>query len=91
MASELSRVQKLAWRVSWLDRHRSKLSIGCAMVVAIVAIGADWPQMLLCVALGFVVWAVLEVGLVWLTAIWETECAILIRERGLPRAVVRKG
>jgi len=46
-------------------------------------LGAEWPQIhatVLSVMLGVIVWWVIEVGLVYLTALWETEhdhwCAI---------------
>jgi len=37
---------------------------------------------------GVIVWWTIEVGLVHLTALWETEHDRLIRDRGLPRTVV---
>jgi hypothetical protein len=40
--------------------------------------------------LGVIVWWMIEVGLVYITALWETECDRLTRDRGLPRAIVRK-
>ncbi|MEO8705646.1 MAG: hypothetical protein ABI867_36785 [Kofleriaceae bacterium] len=101
MSRELSRIQKLAWRVGWLDRHRRMVAVVCATIIGMMLLGtldetagADWPQIhatLLSAMVGMVVWCVIEVGLVWLTALWETECARLIGDRGLPRAVVRKG
>jgi hypothetical protein len=37
-------------------------------------------------------WWVVEVALVWLTAVWETECDRLMRDNGVPpaRVVIRK-
>jgi len=101
MARKLGRIQRLAWRVGWLDRHRRMLAIVCAVVISPLLIdrlaevfGADWPRLhftLLSAMLGLFVWWSIEVGLVWLTALWETECERLMRDRGLPRAVLRKG
>jgi hypothetical protein len=52
------------------------------------------PQMnatvLLSVMLGIVLWWTIEVGLVYVTALWETEQYRLTSDRGLPRAIVRK-
>ena len=93
-------MQRLTRRVGWLDRHRRMLAIGCAVVISPLLIshvsdllGADWPRLhstLLSAMLGLFVWCAIEVGLVWLTALWETECERLMRDRGLPRAVLRK-
>ena len=94
------RVDQLAARVRWLDRHRRLAAISAAAVVAPLLIaqvagvlGADWPQIhatVLSVMLGVIVWWVIEVGLVYLTALWETEHDRLIRERGLPRAILHR-
>ncbi len=100
MSRELSRIQRLAWRVGWLDRHRRMLAIVCSLIISPLLIsevsdtlGSDWPRMhatLLGLMIGLIVWCVVEVGLVWVTALWETECARLMREHELPRAVVLK-
>ncbi len=94
------RVDQLAARVCWLDRYRRLLAIAAAAILAPVLIaqvadvlGADWPQIhatVLSVMLGVIVWWVVEVGLVYITALWETEHDLLLRDRGLPRAVLRK-
>jgi hypothetical protein len=92
------RVDQLAARVRWLDRYRRFMAISAAAVIAPVLIaqvagvlGADWPQIhatVLSVMLGVIVWWVIEVGLVYVTALWETEHDRLLRERGLPRAIL---
>ena len=94
------RVELLAARVRWLDRYRRLVALGVAMVVApfLIAqvsevLGGDWPRLhatVLSVMLGVIVWWIVEVGLVYLTALWETEHERLVRERGLPRAVILK-
>jgi hypothetical protein len=92
------RVEQLAARVRWLDRYRRIVAISAATVIAPILIaqvagvlGADWPQIhatILSVMLGVIVWWIVEVGLVYVTALWETEHDRLVRDRGLPRAVV---
>jgi hypothetical protein len=94
------RVDLLAARVRWLDRYRRAVALGAAMLIAPLMLaqfaeemGADWPRMhatLLSIMLGAVVWWVTEVGLVYVTALWETEHEQLIRERGLPRAILHR-
>jgi hypothetical protein len=94
------RVDVLAARVGWLDRHRRTLSLAAAAVVAPIlmaqvaeALGTDWPPVhaaLLAVMLGVIAWWLIEVSLVYVTALWETEHDRLLRDRGLPRAVLLK-
>ena len=84
--------------MQWLDRYRRFVAICVAAVLAPLAmarvaavLGADWPQMhatMLSVMLGVVVWWTVEVGLIYLTALWETEHDGLVRTRGVPRAIV---
>jgi polyferredoxin len=94
------RVDRLAARVRWLDRYRRRLALVAAAIVApfLIAqvgevLGAEWPEMhatLLSLMLGVIVWWVIEVGLIYVTALWETEHDRLVRDHGLPRAIVRK-
>src|SRR5215510_11808083 len=94
------RVDQLAARVLWLDRYRRMLAIAAAAIIAPILIakvaevlGAEWPQIhatFLSVMLGVIVWWIIEVGLVYLTALWETEHDHLVRDRGLPRAILHK-
>ena len=94
------RAERFAARVRWLDRYRRLLAIAAAAVVApyliarvAQALGAEWPEMhatLLWAMLGAIVWWIVEVSLIYLTAVWETEHAHLLRDRGLPRAIARK-
>jgi hypothetical protein len=90
------RIHTLNRRVRWLDRYRRMLALAAAAVIAPIliarladALGADWPQLhatVLSAMLGLLVWCTIEVGLVWVTAIWETECERLARSTRLPRA-----
>jgi hypothetical protein len=92
------RSEQLAARVRWLDRYRRALAILIAGIAAPLAIrrlahlvGADWPELhglALSVVVGVIAWWVIEVALAGLTAVWETECACLCRDRRVPRAVV---
>jgi hypothetical protein len=94
------RVDQLAARVVWLDRYRRLVAIAIATILAPLLIarvagvlGAEWPQIhatVLSVMLGVIVWWIIEVGLVYLTALWETEHDHLVRDRGLPRAILHK-
>jgi hypothetical protein len=100
--SRLSRIQRLARRVGWLDRYRRILAVGIAIILSVMmisrlreALGSDWPEMhatLLGIMLGAIVWCLAEIGLAWITALWETECHRLMRQGDLPaaRLVVRK-
>ena len=91
-------MQRLARRVAWLDRYRRMLAllIGAIAGAAVkwqltVALGADWPGVhtsALAIIVAFVLWCAVEVGLAWVTAIWETECDRLARTNDLPRAVI---
>ena len=92
------RVDALAARVRWLDRYRRWVALAAATVIAPLllaqvgeVLGADWPEMhatLLSLMVGVIVWWILEVALIYVTALWETEHDRLLRERGLPRAIV---
>jgi hypothetical protein len=95
-----ARVDRLADRVRWLDRYRRVLAVSAAAIVSPLMItevrdqlAADWPHMqalvVLSLLLGVIVWWLIEVGLVYVTALWETEHFRLARDRGLPRAIVR--
>jgi hypothetical protein len=90
------RIELLAGRVRWLDRNRRLLGT-CAGVVGapFISLGLsdEWPRIhmyALVITMGFVIWLLTEVVLAYLTAAWETECDQLTRDRGLPKAIVRK-
>jgi len=96
----LSRATRLAARVRWLDRYRRRLAIAVSAAISpfLIAqigdlLGADWPGVhatALAVTLGVIVWWVVELCLVYVTALWETEHASLVRSDGLPRASVHR-
>lgn len=98
MSRVLGRIESLARRVRWLDRYRRLIAIVAAVIFAPLmlaevsdSLGADWPQMhatALSVMIGVGVWCVMEIVLAWITAVWETEYSVLLRDRGLPRAIV---
>lgn len=90
------RIDVLARRVRWLDRYRRLVAIACAIIAAplvmyrlTVVLGADWPQFhvtALTVLAASVTWWIVEVWLAWITAVYETQCDRLMRDRSLPRA-----
>jgi hypothetical protein len=92
------RIGRLGARVRWLDRYRRVVAICAAAIVSplllarvATVLGVDWPEMhatLLSVMLGVIVWWVVEVGLIYITALWETEHDGLVRTRGVPRAIL---
>jgi hypothetical protein len=97
MRAEQRRMERLGRRVRWLDRYRRIVAIALTLALApmmvtelVDLLGSDWPQAhatVLAIMLGFVMWWTVEVGLAWITALWESEHARLERrDRGLPRA-----
>jgi hypothetical protein len=95
------RVAELAARVRWLDRYRRMLAIVAAAIIAPMlisklagAIGVASSELHgvgLSVMVGLLAWWIVEVALAWITAVWETECACLVRDQRLPRARVVVG
>lgn len=88
-----TRVDRLAARVRWLDRFRRSVAIASACLVAPILVAQvadvlDADCSLLSVVVGAIAWWVIEVGLVYVTALWEAEHDRLVRDRGLPRAVL---
>jgi polyferredoxin len=94
------RAHRLAERVRWLDRYRRRLALLAATIIAPFLViqvgdvlGAEWPEMhgtLLSLMLGVIAWWVIEVGLIYLTALWEAEHDRLVRDHALPRAIIHK-
>ena len=98
--ADLPRIELLAGRVRWLDLHRRRLAIAAVVVLAPFVVleitaflGPKWPRVhiaLMTLMLGVLGWWLIEVGLAWLTAIWESERDRLLSDRGLPRAELRR-
>ncbi len=90
------RIDQLAARVRWLDRYRRVVAIGIAMVLSPALLSAltdEWPRFFrgaLFITGGAVLWWIVETVLAAATALFETEAEQLARDRGLPRAIVRK-
>jgi len=92
------RVELLAERVRWLDRYRRTLSLligaGGSLLLRdelTSRLDSDWPlfhTVLMTAVFGAVVWLLAEIGLAYVTALWETEEYRLACERGLPRATL---
>ncbi len=88
------RAEVLVRRVRWLDRYRRWIAVAAAVVLAGTMafatswiLGRDWPVFharLLAIMVGVIAWWLIEVGLAWITALWETEADQLLRDRGLP-------
>lgn len=96
-----SREHVLAGRVRWLDRYRRAVAIASAALLFLFVmhrldtiVSAEWSNVVgtsISTLCAITAWWVIEVGLAWLTALWETEYDNLLRDRGLPRAeVVRR-
>lgn len=90
------RLDQLAARVRWLDRYRRSVAVGLAMILAPLLLGRltdDWPRFFrgaLFTTGGVILWWLVETVLAAATAFYETEAERLARDRGLPRAIVRK-
>lgn len=90
------RIDQLAARVRWLDRYRRVVAIGVAMILAPLLLGEftdDWPRFFrgaLYMTGGAILWWIVETVLAAATALYETEAEQLARDRGLPKAIVRK-
>jgi hypothetical protein len=93
-----SRLDVLARRVRWLDRHRRALSLALAVVVWILLsreiaalFSIDWPSVFMGVVtalFGAIAWWIIEMVFGWLMAMWETEHDRITHDRGLPRAAL---
>jgi hypothetical protein len=100
MAAAPDRIETLAKRVRWLDRYRRALSVTLAVVAWLVIshelaalFGADWPSVvpgIVATLPASAAWWIIEIGFAWTIALWETEHDKLSRDRGLPRAELRR-
>lgn len=96
MLPEQARIDLLARRVRWLDRHRRLISLVCSIAFAGLLLwrlpdwlGNDWPLFharALGITLAGAMWLVVEIAIAWMLAIWETEHDRAIRTNGLPEA-----
>ena len=90
------RLDQLAARVRWLDRYRRLVAIGVALILAplllaeLVDAYPQWFRGAVYVSGGAIVWWLAETVLAAATALFETEAEQLARDRGLPRATLRK-
>jgi hypothetical protein len=95
-----ARIEELARRVRWFDRNRHAVAIvigtlaGVAAIVAYPRVfGPDWPLFharLLAIVTALVVGFAVLIGLAGALAVWEVEHDRLLRDRGLPRAILRR-
>ncbi len=96
MLPEQARIDVLARRVRWLDRHRRRISGALAVVAAAllwwrlaVWLGNDWPRFhvySLTITIAVAAWFVVEIAIAWMLALWETEHDRMVRSRGVPEA-----
>jgi hypothetical protein len=96
MTADDDRIEILARRARWLERYRRLIAILAALALSPFIrlrltdfLGSDWPGVhtIALTGLGAVIaWWVIEVGLAWVTAVWETEHCRLLGQRVLPRA-----
>ena len=95
-----ARIERLARRVRWLESKRKPIRIAVAIVVGVVGVifvpevlGENWPRFharLTAIAGAIALAFVVDVAVCGVLALWELEHDRLVRERGLPRAVLRK-
>ena len=92
-------IEKLARRISWLDRYRRPLSIGVATFIVLPLmwwwlsgwLPPNWPgahTAFLAITIAAAAWYGIETLLGLALAIWETDHANLTRPAALPRAEV---
>ena len=97
-------IAKLAGRVRWLEHHRRTIRTAIGVVVAVVGIFTlpkllgsklyEWPRIhawLMAVVFGIVLAFVSDIVIAAVLSGWEVRHDRLARDRGLPRAVVRRG
>jgi len=96
MAPAAPRIEVLAKRVRWLDRHHRFIAIALAAIVWLVLsrelaamFQSDWPGVVPAMVgamFAAAAWWIIEVAFAWTIALWETEHDQLARDKGLPRA-----
>lgn len=100
MSAPVERVDILARRVRWLDRYRRLVSLPLALLAWVlisrelsVLFGGEWPSVIafaVSALFAAAAWWVIEIAFAWMIAMWETEYDRLSRDRGLPRAILRR-
>ncbi len=96
MSDAAQRIERLAARVRWCDRHRRAIAITLAFMISPAVmfkleaiLGGSWRMgavLFPMVMLGFVVWWAIEALFALQMALWETEHDRLSRDLGLPTA-----
>jgi hypothetical protein len=92
-------IATLAARVRWLDQHRRTIRVSIAIAVVVTGVfllpgWTGWPRIpawMLGVALGIALAFAVDVVVAALSSLWEMRHDLLVRDRGLPRAVLRRG
>lgn len=97
---EPARVEQLAQRIGWFERNSHALAVLIAtaggvtgIVVLPRAFGPDWPTVharLMAVVGGILLGFAIEVALAGALAVWELQHDRLVRDRGMPRATLRR-
>ena len=95
-----ARIELLARRVRWLETKRKTIRMIVVLSVSITGLvferlifGDSWPKWharLSMIGVGFGVAFVIDLAVCGLLALWETKHSQLLRDRGLPRAILRK-
>ena len=94
------RARQLALRIGWFDRNYHSLAVLIATAGGLAGIfllprafGPDWPTVharLMAVVGGIALGFAIEVALAGALAVWEAEHDRLVRDRGMPRAILRR-
>ena len=93
-------IATLAARVRWLDHSRRNIRRVIALVVSILAflvlpdlLGPPWPRFharLMGIAFGLALAFMVDLAIAGMTTWWEVRHDHLVRDRWLPRAVLRR-
>jgi hypothetical protein len=94
------RIDRLARRVRWLEDKRRAIRIAIGVTLAVLGfvflpdiLGGDWPRFharLTAIAFACAITFIVDIGLATAISMWEAKHDRLVRDRGLPRAVLRK-
>jgi hypothetical protein len=96
MSSSDEQLERLARRITWLDRFRRPLSILFAAISALLIMWwvtgqmpSEWPgahMAAIAVAVAVFAWYGIETFMGLVIAVWETDYSKATRPPGLPRA-----